>query len=816
MGALGMRLRSEMRSRLRATIGLALLVGLAGGIVLASVAGARRTSSSYTRLIEKNEIADLLVNPDQGTDSKLKPADFARLPSVAEAADINGVLFATLTPQRYPDLENGPIVLAPSDDSFARSFNRFRVFSGAVYDRSDPNQVVVDVGYANFAHIKPGDTLTLYWPTDLEHIALSPQQGPPPSMKAFRFHVAGIVVDPYTVTVDEGFATGYVFLTPAFWTQHPETAAGYWGEAVKLRRGAAGLPAFRRDLTRIVPDESIALQTLPVTRDKTQRAIRPHADALTFFALAVAFAGLLLVGQALSRQLFVESGDNPVLSAVGFSRGQLFGLGIVRAAMIGAAGAAIAVVIAAAASGLFPIGPGRLAEPTPGPSLDVPVLALGGVAVFLAVLGLAIVPAIRAAHARAEAREAGPGVSRVAEALTRSGASAPATVGVRLAVEPGRGRTSVPVRTTIGAAAIGIAAVLAALTFGAGLSHLAATPRLYGWNWSTMIEPGGEDPATAESVASKIDEVLALSPLVAGWSKASLSEARLNDLAVVTVGIDPLRGKVFPSVALGRAPRNDSEVALGSVTMRKLGVAVGDTVTARATDGTSQRLKVVGRVVLPGLGNYPGSDKTALGEGAVMTRATALRLGPAFNVRILVRFRAGVTESRGAAALEPAIAAVATDPSGEAPVVTQVQKPSDVKNYEHVRATPIGLAGVLGALAIAAVAHVLGAAVRRRSRDLAVLKTMGMVRRQVRATVAWQASVVALAALAIGIPIGVAVGRLAWSAFATQLGTVAEPRVPLITVLLAVPAVLLACNVVASLPARRAARTPAALVLRSE
>jgi ABC-type lipoprotein release transport system permease subunit len=38
----------------------------------------------------------------------------------------------------------------------------------------------------------------------------------------------------------------------------------------------------------------------------------------------------------------------------------------------------------------------------------------------------------------------------------------------------------------------------------------------------------------------------------------------------------------------------------------------------------------------------------------------------------------------------------------------------------------------------------------------------------------------------------------------------------LITVLLAVPAVLLACNVVASLPARRAARTPAALVLRSE
>src|SRR2546430_10506519 len=42
------------------------------------------------------------------------------------------------------------------------------------------------------------------------------------------------------------------------------------------------------------------------------------------------------------------------------------------------------------------------------------------------------------------------------------------------------------------------------------------------------------------------------------------------------------------------------------------------------------RSQVVGRVVLPGVGTYPGADKTSLGEGAVVTRAALRVLGPKF------------------------------------------------------------------------------------------------------------------------------------------------------------------------------------------
>ena len=105
--------------------------------------------------------------------------------------------------------------------------------------------------------------------------------------------------------------------------------------------------------------------------------------------------------------------------------------------------------------------------------------------------------------------------------------------------------------------------------------------------------------------------------------------------------------------------------------------------------------------------------------------------------------------------------------------------------------------------------------VRRRRGDLAVLKVLGFTGPQVRLTVAWQSSLMAGASVLLGLPLGLAFGRLAWLAFAR--GFAIEP-VPVISplILLAVPALLLLANVVAAAPARAAARTRPALTLRTE
>jgi hypothetical protein len=125
------------------------------------------------------------------------------------------------------------------------------------------------------------------------------------------------------------------------------------------------------------------------------------------------------------------------------------------------------------------------------------------------------------------------------------------------------------------------------------------------------------------------------------------------------------------------------------------------------------------------------------------------------------------------------------------------------------------LALLLALLATGTVAHTLITSVRRRRRELAILKTVGFVTRQVRATVAWQATAIAASSLIIGLPLGIAAGRWAWMLLASQFAI--EP-VPVISplVLLAFPAVLVLANVVAAFPAQAAARTRPAVVLRAE
>jgi predicted lysophospholipase L1 biosynthesis ABC-type transport system permease subunit len=106
--------------------------------------------------------------------------------------------------------------------------------------------------------------------------------------------------------------------------------------------------------------------------------------------------------------------------------------------------------------------------------------------------------------------------------------------------------------------------------------------------------------------------------------------------------------------------------------------------------------------------------------------------------------------------------------------------------------------------------------VRRRRRDLAVLKTLGFTRRQVSGSVAWQATTIGVLALVVGIPLGLALGRVGWTLLAHELGVVAEPVWPVAAAVLAVPVTLALVNLLAFVPGRLAARTRPAVVLRSE
>jgi len=106
--------------------------------------------------------------------------------------------------------------------------------------------------------------------------------------------------------------------------------------------------------------------------------------------------------------------------------------------------------------------------------------------------------------------------------------------------------------------------------------------------------------------------------------------------------------------------------------------------------------------------------------------------------------------------------------------------------------------------------------VRRRRRDIALLKALGFSRRQVVVTVAVQSTIAVGLGAIIGIPVGILVGRTLWTVFADSIYAVPRIVVPTTNLLIIAAMALVLANVIAVLPARLAARTSPAILLRAE
>jgi ABC-type antimicrobial peptide transport system permease subunit len=119
-------------------------------------------------------------------------------------------------------------------------------------------------------------------------------------------------------------------------------------------------------------------------------------------------------------------------------------------------------------------------------------------------------------------------------------------------------------------------------------------------------------------------------------------------------------------------------------------------------------------------------------------------------------------------------------------------------------------------LAVGAVGHALSIAVRRRRHELAVLRALGLTRRQSRLVIGTQATLLAVIGLAFGIPLGIALGQTLWHAAANMTPLAYNPPWALLALLLIAPLALVAANLLAAWPARRAARLRTAQILRTE
>src|SRR5207249_4546029 len=136
------------------------------------------------------------------------------------------------------------------------------------------------------------------------------------------------------------------------------------GLLIRLRHGAAGGAAFVRQMRAAGLGGVDIPEVQQVQTAGIQRSIRLESQALWALSVLIGLAAFAIEGQSLARQTYLDSADLLALWALGFSRAQLFALGIARAAIIGTAAACVVAGMALAGRGRR--GPdGAAARPGP-------------------------------------------------------------------------------------------------------------------------------------------------------------------------------------------------------------------------------------------------------------------------------------------------------------------------------------------------------------------------------------------------------------------------------------------------------------------
>ncbi|MEO7556797.1 MAG: FtsX-like permease family protein [Acidimicrobiales bacterium] len=804
VGAIWRLVRIELRARRGRFLAVAVLIGLAGGLALGVAAGARRTDTSFTRMLQRYPGPDVIVpnipDPSGGT-------------AVFDAAMVNGIPGVEIVAETKPFVSiigGQPTVnVAHVDESLGSATTQaFKIVEGRQPDQTRLDEAIGNYVAVQRLHLHVGELVPLELVPPFTELLAHPGIELPASVR-----IVGLYAGPSEIFSEEQTIPA-LHLSAAFARLFPPFTPS--SLLVSLRDGPGGVPAFLSELESRA--QGLRVQVLPAhraDRDK-QRAIHTEAASVWVLAGLLAVTAMLVVTQTLVRQASLRADEDRVLAVLGVTRRQLWTKTMLQALAVLVVGATFAVGLMYLMSPLLPVGIARIAEPHPGFAFDSTVALLGSLVLVVGVLAAISVPAL--VLSRSTAREPkhnlpGTGSEPARRSWWRRASSRgplSLTLGAALTLDRRKGRHGLPLFTTVGSMSAAIAGLTAAVVFAASLSHVLGTPRLYGLTWDAAV---GGSTTDVRSAASPLREDPRVEGLAFGVTGVGF---RIAGQAVDAELIDPpVKGSTGAVVLEGRAPLASGEIALGSRTMRELHLHVGDVVDAGLSGSVPGPMRVVGRIVLQPANSGPQTSfQTAtalrLGDGALATYSGTDAASPGVlpPAQAFVRFAPGVDHTAVLAELVHTI-------GGDAGPTT-FTPPLDIIAFGQVKNLPMIFAGLLGAVAFATLMHMLLAVGRRRARDLAILRSLGLARRDIVLVVVWQACLLAAIALAVGSLVGIIGGRWLWIALVDGAGIVAEPSISPLALVGGAVAVECVAAVVALVPGMIAARVKPAVVLATQ
>ena len=813
-----MRAALLVRRNWRATVFVVLLAGLAGGVAIGAWTVGRRTATAYDRFLDRSGLPDLTITfcpPDMtSVDDETvarcyayDPADeFAAVQQLAEVEAAGRAAWRGVT-VAHPSEPGRTLITAglfARDRSMPSADGRPLVVAGRWYDLDAPDEVVINEVLAKRAGVTVGDELVLtFWSAE-ERGATGAGDRPVFHGPTADVRVVGLVRGVRDIAARESSVNALtddsvVLAGPAVSNATSE-AAGFQALLVEARDGdvaattAAIERAFGARPFNITPTFG------PDDIEPAQEAIEYEARAALAFAALAGLAAAVFAGQAIARQSRREWADLATLNALGLSRNQALLTAAWRGSLTAAGAVTVAAVVAIVLSPLGPLGVARMTELEHDRHVDWVPLTIGCGVVLAVVLLATCVPVARMSR---RTRTTAPTRMAQQRGMPLRLLPPPATVGVTMAVNGGRGGNGLPFGAAIATAALAVAAFIAAIGLGSSLSALTGTPERFGAPWDFSFAQLYESPPDGgrpEAFLTRSDDVAAAAGIVG-------SDIEIDGRVYWAQSFQPVPGVedvVDPPITAGRAPVRPDEIALGAITMRQLGVGIGDTVrvASTVTSSTPSPMTVVGTTLIND--TYEGSP----GLGAVVTPEWLTQAAPEASTPdpYVARLEPGADRNAFRAAIESEFGSTVSSPVEQ----------TAIRNVERIRTLPLALAAMVGVLAISSLAHAVLLSARRQRGQLAILRTLGFSRGQAAAAVRWQATVLGLAAVAIGLPLGVVVGRWGWWTVADQLGVASGPVVPLLAITVVAIAAVLVANVVAVIPAWRAARLRPAEAFRIE
>jgi hypothetical protein len=808
MGAVWLVFGAKLRHHWRSWVLLTMLIAIVSGFVLAATAAGDRTDSAFPRYVAQHGYDAIVYT------TKPLP-ELARQPGVAQLTTV------TLPFAAQPRCSCGHQIqyseFAVREVPPGALPRMVKLVAGQMPDQSSQTEALASYTLQRDYGVHPGTVITVPLAGASQRkavfAALAGTAPPPkPTGPVTALRITGIVAAENEFP-SGGSPTYDLYPTAAFAAATRDSPALPTYQ-VRLRHGLADLARFEAAASH---NGAVGVEDLDRPAAAITTSIHPQAVGWWVLAALAGLAGLAVAGQALARQTAAESADHPALAALGVSPWQLIAVSMLRTLAAAVAGAAGGILVATLLSPLAPAGEARLADPAPGLSFDGAVLGLGALATVAVVLVLGMLPAVHGARVRAAAsRVAMRRPSAVAAAVAGAGASPGAAIGIRYALEPGRGTRAIPVRTALTGSVAAVAAVCATVVFGASLARLTATPALYGapyqmyFNYSGPGGTQGTDLVTELKHDRRIDQI----------TMASLPDATVNHVQVRTIAASSLRGSMLLSAVQGRLPDGPGQIALGVSTMRSTGARIGGLVRVTVVDPSgaprTRSFRVVGMLAVPGDFTTGG-----LGTGAAMTNTgyIAAQCPPEPKQAVCLK--------QARKRIPDLVVIHAVDgPAGQAALnhyggkqddnATRPVIPAALVNFGESANFPLLLGGIVTLCGLATLGHLLVVSVARRRTENGLLRALGMVRRQLASIVFWQATTVAVIAIVLGIPIGIAVGQAIWRLFATSLGVVPAPVVHAWPLAAVAAGVLVTANVLAAIPALGAARARPGRVLRAE